>query len=681
MFSKVLIANRGEIACRIAITCRRLGIATVAVYSDADSGAKHVRLCDRAVYIGPAVARESYLSKDKLIAAAVDTGAEAIHPGYGFLSEHESFAEACKNAGITFIGPPPSAIGAMGSKIAAKTLMDQAGIPTVPGYHGGRQDYEFLRDRARDIGFPVLLKASAGGGGRGMRIVTMEDDFNEAFESCRREALNSFGDDTLFIEKYLERPRHIEIQVFADGHGNCVHLFERDCSIQRRHQKVLEESPAPRLSEDLRSVLGRTAVAVAKAVKYVGAGTVEFILDQAGTFYFMEMNTRLQVEHPVTEMVTGQDLVEWQLRVAAGERLPLLQQDLSIRGHAIEARVYAENPQNDFLPSVGTLTYCRAPGGLEFKTNSHIPGEAQAVRVDSGVRQGDAISVYYDPMIAKIIAWGRNREEAIALARRALGEFRIVGVSTNIEFLTRLIDCEVFRSADIDTSLIANNYSTLLAPKSRPTLNVIALAVAALLLRENQLHHEGCRNDFHSPWLSKQGWRLNEVYSRTIEFRTNGESVRAHLSYCDGGMELVATGEKFVFRVDRVDSDRNMILIDLGNARSMGEVIVADDEFTVFADGQQYVLTWHNPLGHHRAPEDGSPTLSVPMPGRIIAVFVRDGQPVRKGDPLLTLEAMKIEYTIRAPADGTVERVLYDVGQQVHETAQLVVFQIFDAPN
>ncbi|MGB7479216.1 MAG: biotin carboxylase N-terminal domain-containing protein, partial [Burkholderiaceae bacterium] len=455
MFTKILIANRGEIACRVAATARRLGIATVAVYSDADAQAKHVAVCDEAVRIGPAPAKESYLLGERIIEAALATGAQAIHPGYGFLSENAGFADACAKAGLVFIGPPAAAIRAMGSKSAAKALMEKAGVPLVPGYHGEDQDPALLNREADRIGYPVLLKASAGGGGKGMRIVDKSADFREALASCQREAISSFGDDRVLVEKYLTRPRHIEIQVFADSHGDCVYLFERDCSVQRRHQKVLEEAPAPGMTEERRRAMGEAAVAAAKAVGYVGAGTVEFIANQDGSFYFMEMNTRLQVEHPVTEMITGTDLVEWQLRVAAGLPLPRKQEQLAIHGHAIEARVYAENPDKGFLPSIGTLRHLRTPAAVEFGIgDAASPAAEGVVRIDSGVRAGDAISPFYDPMIAKLIVWAPSREQALAQMAQALSDYQIVGLASNIAFLKRLIESRPFSAADLDTGLI-----------------------------------------------------------------------------------------------------------------------------------------------------------------------------------------------------------------------------------
>ncbi|MEA3095264.1 MAG: 3-methylcrotonyl-CoA carboxylase alpha subunit, partial [Caballeronia sp.] len=471
MFNKILIANRGEIACRVAATCKRLGVGSVAVYSDADAQAKHVAICDEAVHVGGAAASESYLRIEKIINAALETGAQAVHPGYGFLSENEDFARACEKVGLVFIGPPVEAISAMGSKAAAKALMQSASVPLVPGYHGDSQDPALLQKEADGIGYPVLLKASAGGGGKGMRVVEKSADFASALLSCKREAASSFGNDRVLIEKYLQRPRHVEVQVFADQHGNAVYLFDRDCSVQRRHQKVLEEAPAPGLSDEVRKAMGEAAVAAARAVNYVGAGTVEFIMTGDGQFYFMEMNTRLQVEHPVTEMVTGLDLVEWQLRVASGEPLPLLQDQLKVNGHAIEARIYAENPSRGFLPSTGTLKHMRLPEAVEFQLNGNV-------RIDSGVREGDTITPFYDPMIAKLIVHGRDRDDALLRMALALKQCEVVGPSTNIEFLHRIVVSVPFSEGDLDTGLIERHHDTLFAPSTVPKTQALALACA-----------------------------------------------------------------------------------------------------------------------------------------------------------------------------------------------------------
>ena len=514
MFKKILIANRGEIACRVAATARRLGIQTVAVYSDADVNARHVALCDEAVAIGPAPAKDSYLQIARIIEAAQASGAEAVHPGYGFLSENEAFATACAAAGLVFIGPPASAIRAMGSKSAAKALMEKAKVPLVPGYHGENQEADFLQDQANQIGYPVLLKASAGGGGKGMRIVEAAEDFKAALASCKREAINSFGDDRVLIERYLTRPRHIEIQVFADTQGDCVYLFERDCSVQRRHQKVLEEAPAPGMTVERRQAMGEAAVAAAKAVGYVGAGTVEFIANQDGSFYFMEMNTRLQVEHPVTEMVTGTDLVAWQLQVAYGLPLPKKQHELSLHGHAIEARIYAENPEKGFLPSIGTLQHLRTPDAVHFESGA-------AVRIDSGVREGDTISPFYDPMIAKLIVWGQDREQALARMAQALAAYQVVGLATNTAFLARLINSVPFATADLDTGLIERHHDALFPAPQSPGLAVLALAASG--------------NAAYKPILAKAGEYIRVVQSDEAEGYASGDRYYGGVGY--GGDE------------------------------------------------------------------------------------------------------------------------------------------------
>src|ERR1700761_5092311 len=514
MFNKILIANRGEIACRVAATCKRLGIASVAVYSDADADAKHVAACDEAVHIGGSTAAESYLRYERIIAAAFATGAQAVHPGYGFLSENEDFAQACEAAGIVFIGPPVEAIAAMGSKAAAKALMHAAAVPLGPGYHGDDQDAQLLHREADAIGYPVLLKASAGGGGKGMRVVERSEDFAAALLSCKREAASSFGNDRVLIEKYLTRPRHVEVQVFADRHGGAVYLFDRDCSVQRRHQKVLEEAPAPGLQPHVRRAMGEAAVAAARAVNYVGAGTVEFIMTEGGEFYFMEMNTRLQVEHPVTEMVTGLDLVEWQLRVAAGEPLPLAQDQLKIEGHAIEARIYAEHPARGFLPSTGTLKHLRMPEGVEFTIGALAGGPRAPVRIDSGVREGDTITPFYDPMIAKLIVFGNTRAEALQRMSRALKACEVVGPHTNVEFLRRIVASDAFVSGDLDTGLIERHRDALFAASQKPFDAALALACAALLEREGNGEDSAAAGAGRasSPWDALAHWRLNGDY-------------------------------------------------------------------------------------------------------------------------------------------------------------------------
>ncbi|MGV7208336.1 acetyl/propionyl/methylcrotonyl-CoA carboxylase subunit alpha [Oxalobacteraceae bacterium A2-2] len=658
MFTKILIANRGEIACRVAATARRMGIRTVAVYSEADAHAAHVAACDEALAIGPAAAKDSYLRGDKIIAAALATGAQAIHPGYGFLSENADFADACAAAGLVFIGPPASAMRAMGSKSAAKQLMEQAGVPLVPGYHGDNQDPDYLHRQADRIGYPVLLKASAGGGGKGMRVVASSDEFPAALASCQREAINSFGDDKVLAEKYLQRPRHIEIQVFADTLGNYVYLHERDCSVQRRHQKVLEEAPAPGMTPERRAAMGEAAVAAARAVGYVGAGTVEFIANQDGSFYFMEMNTRLQVEHPVTELITGTDLVEWQLRVAAGQPLPKQQHELEIDGHAIEARIYAENPEKGFLPSIGTLRHLRTPAAVGFQR-----GE---VRIDSGVREGDAISPHYDPMIAKLIVHGADRKQALARMAQALEQYRVVGLATNIAFLRRLVHSRAFAGAELDTGLIERNQEELF-PAAHPAPDAaLALAAVALLASERQ--------DDSDPWAQTSGWRMNQAYVRTLSFADEAQDYRVAITY--GGKDWrcsVDGGEQRTLSLAARDGDNYGI--QLGGHAVHGAVLRDLDTFHVWSNGVHHALAYNDPMAHAGVAEAEGGRLTAPMPGKVVAVLASKGQQVGKGTPLVIMEAMKMEHTIAAPHDGLVEDILYSVGDQVADGAPLLAFK------
>jgi 3-methylcrotonyl-CoA carboxylase alpha subunit len=694
VFTKILIANRGEIACRVAATAHRLGVKSVAVYSEADAGAKHVAVCDEAVLIGPPPAKESYLCGDRIIEVALASGAQAIHPGYGFLSENDEFADACAKAGLVFIGPPASAIRAMGSKSAAKSLMEKANVPLVPGYHGDNQDADFLNEQADRIDYPVLLKASAGGGGKGMRIVEQSADFKAALASCKREAISSFGDDKVLVEKYLTRPRHIEIQVFADTHGNCVYLFERDCSVQRRHQKVLEEAPAPGMTEQRRRAMGDAAVAAAKAVGYVGAGTVEFIANQDGSFYFMEMNTRLQVEHPVTEMITGTDLVEWQLRVAAGEPLPMTQNQLTINGHAIEARIYAENPEKGFLPSIGTLRHLRVPVGVEFglggllgdlnalaggvggagslpsplKGEGEIGAASGLVRIDSGVREGDAISPFYDPMIAKLIVWGKDRETALIRMAQALSEYRIVGLASNTGFLKRLVQSTPFATADLDTGLIDRNQEELFPPLQPASLPALALAAAALL--DSERHRTQAAND---PWADASGWRMNGTLQRQLDFADEAQAYPVQIAYLPSGWTI--THRDAASTLTMLGRDADSLMIKLDNETVHGNVVRDGDVFHVFIGGTHQVLAYTDPMAHAGEAEAEGGRLTAPMPGKIVAVLAGKGGAVEKGAPLLIMEAMKMEHTIAAPFNGVVEDVLYAVGDQVTEGAQLLVFK------
>ena len=655
MFKKILIANRGEIACRVAATARRLGIRTVAVYSQADAQSQHVAMCDESVLIGPAPAKESYLKMERIISAARDTGAEAIHPGYGFLSENEAFAAACEASSVVFIGPPVSAIRAMGSKSAAKALMEKARVPLVPGYHGERQESDFLRQQADAIGYPALLKASAGGGGKGMRIVERSEDFEAALASCKREAINSFGDDRVLVEKYLQRPRHIEIQVFADTQGNYVYLFERDCSVQRRHQKVLEEAPAPGMTPERRQAMGEAAVNAARAVGYVGAGTVEFIANQDGSFYFMEMNTRLQVEHPVTELITGTDLVEWQLRVAAGEPLPLQQQDVHIDGHAIEARIYAENPEKGFLPSTGTLLHLRLPDAVNF-AQGHV-------RIDAAVRQGDAITPHYDPMIAKLIVHGDDRSQALARMQQALNAIEIVGPSTNVAFLSRLMATPAFAGAELDTGLIERHHALLFPPADAVPVEMLALWLAKLMASDTARH---------DPWDSVQGWRLNGSYRRTLRFECDDQDFELNLEYSRDGWRMTTQSQQAL--LNHIAIDQADVSIQIDGRHLSGRVVRDDDRFHVFWQGQHRVISWSDPIAHAGESESEGGRLTAPMPGKIVQLMVDEGTSVEKGAPLLIMEAMKMEHTISAPANGKVEALHYAVGDQVAEGAQLLSF-------
>ena len=660
MFKKILIANRGEIACRVIRTARRLGVHTVAVYSDADRDALHVRMADEARRIGPAPARESYLNGAAIIAAARESGAEAIHPGYGFLSENESFAAACAQAGLVFVGPSPEAIAAMGDKSAAKRLMEKAAVPLVPGYHGEDQDPGSLAKAAAKIGFPVLIKPSAGGGGKGMRVVRDAASFPQALEGARREALSAFGDERVLVERYLGRPRHIEVQVFGDAHGNVLSIFERDCSIQRRHQKVIEEAPAPGMTLERRREMGAAAVAAARAISYVGAGTVEFIAEQDGRFYFMEMNTRLQVEHPVTEMVTGLDLVEWQLRVAAGERLPFAQEDLPLRGHAFEARIYAEDPDADFLPATGRLVH------LAF------PEETADVRIDTGVRTRAEISSWYDPMIAKLIVQGPDRTSALAKLAWALGELQVAGVKTNVAFLRRLASSAAFRDGEIDTGFIERHRAELLPASAPLSPELLAAAAAAELVDEERAARERAlrSGDPHSPWHRVDGWRLNEESHHDFAF-AEGENVHSvRLFFTDDGLRIEISGTQRALSIDR---ERDDLVVSLDGRTFKARAVREGRAWHVFCNGEYRRLALKQELGE--VEEEAAGSLAAPMPGRVVRLMARAGAKVAKGDALVILEAMKMEHTITAPADGVVKEVHFAEGEQVLEGAQLVTLE------
>jgi len=660
MFDKILIANRGEIACRVARTARQMGIRTVAVYSDADARAMHVSACDEARRLGPPSPHESYLNGDAIIAIARATGAQAIHPGYGFLSENAGFAASVAEAGLTFIGPPPEAIRAMGSKSRSKLIMEEAGVPLVPGYHGTDQGDSLLAREADAIGFPVLIKASAGGGGKGMRIVERRVDFSAALASARREAKSSFGDDTVLLEKYLTAPRHIEMQVFADNRGNCVHLFERDCSVQRRHQKVLEEAPAPGMTPQRRAEMGSAAIAAAKAIGYVGAGTVEFIVDADGAFYFMEMNTRLQVEHPVTEMITGVDLVEWQLRVAAGDPLPLAQAAIRIQGHAIEARIYAEDPERGFLPSVGRLAHLRSPA------------PSTQVRLDTGVRAGDEISQYYDPMIAKLIVHGADRTQALRRLRQALREYQVVGVATNIAFLQRIISHEAFANAHLDTGLIARHHEALFPPSPPPSPEFLAMAAIAeyAAMRDAVAAGAIASGDPYSPWRDVDTWWLNtEEHFIALNYVAEDTSYPVRLRLRNAAIAVDVGQRQFTASIESLE---HALAVTLDGDRFTTNVVAHGEERYVFCNGTMQRLKLVDPLAHAGEHMEHGGHLAAPMSGTIVSVMVEPGDAVARGTPLMILEAMKMEHIITAASDGVVSAVHYRAGDKVREGADVI---------
>ncbi len=708
MFTKILIANRGEIACRVAATARRMGIRTVAVYSDADASAKHVAACDEAVHIGGNAPRDSYLQWQRILQAAQATGAQAVHPGYGFLSENDAFAQACADAGLVFIGPPPAAIRAMGLKAESKHLMATAGVPLVPGYHGADPDAALLQREADSIGYPVLIKASAGGGGTGMRAVERSQDFAAALASCQREARNSFGDDAVLIERYVQRPRHIEIQVFGDTQGNYVYLHERDCSVQRRHQKVLEEAPAPGMTPALRQQMGEAAVAAARAVDYVGAGTVEFIVEtgsdpraahaeasvgattpppgrpkagfapsggsaahaeasvgatpsSVGAFYFMEMNTRLQVEHPVTEAITGLDLVEWQLRVASGEPLPMQQQHLRLSGHAIEARICAENPDNNFLPATGRLDVYALPACSTFERAD------QGVRVDSGVRQGDAISPYYDSMVAKLIVHGDTREEALARLDVALAQTHIVGLQTNVQFLRHVVQSRSFAQADLDTALIPREAAALFGQTRVSVPLACAAEVARTLLAERAAQGAG-------PFGQTDGWRSLGEWLRRFSFCQGEDEVSASLRYRrDGSLQLSVGDTVGELRFAAAGTG---IALHWGDVSAVVHVYRQGELAHVHTAQGAAQLTVVDLLAHTGDAQAEVGRLTAPMPGKVVSFAVKPGDRVKRGQALAVLDAMKMEHTIAAPADGVVAELLYAPGDQVGEGAALITLTV-----
>ncbi len=663
MFEKILIGNRGEIACRIARTARRLGMKTVAVYSEADAHAKHVREADEAVLLGAAPPRESYLAIDKIIAAAKKTGAQAIHPGYGFLSESAAFRQACDEAGLVFVGPRVEALRVMGSKAEAKKRMQAAGVALAPGYHGDDQEETRLAREAERIGYPVMIKAAAGGGGKGMRRVENPADFAASLASCKREAMANFGDDRMLIEKLFASPRHIEIQIFADSFGDCVSLFERDCSVQRRHQKIVEEAPAPHLSAARRLEMSTAAIKAAKAVSYIGAGTVEFLVEDHGAFYFLEMNTRLQVEHAVTEMIAGIDLVEWQFRVAAGERLPLRQNHIFSRGHALEARIYAEDPARNFLPSVGHIKHLQTPA-----ENAHL-------RIDAGVDEGDSISSYYDPMIAKVIVWDESREQALARMRRALADFHIVGVANNVAFLSRLVASPPFVNAELDTGLIEREGALLFASDEAPPKEIFLVAALAKILAEaegNDLRDLLGAGARVSPWQARDHWRAGVGAPRRLVFHCGGRNFELSAGYGETALVLSMAGEKI--RVQGQRDERGNMRVDFDGAEMEAAAVADGDVWHIFADGRHWTLNYAAPAQFVEREVFVHGGLSAPMSGRVTALLAQPGATVEKGAPLMILEAMKMEHAIHAPSAGEVKFFCFAVGDQVAEGAELLEF-------
>jgi len=658
MQKKILVANRGEIACRVIDTAQKLGVATVAIYSDFDAGARHVELADEAVHVGASPAAESYLDIEAIIAAAKATGAEAIHPGYGFLSENAAFAQACTDADLVFIGPPPQAIEVMGSKQASKQLMEGAAVPLIPGYHDADESDQRLTEAADAIGFPLMIKASAGGGGKGMRRVDNLEDFPTSLAAARREAKAAFGDDRMLLEKMLINARHVEVQIFADNHGNVVHLFERDCSLQRRHQKVVEEAPAPNLATTTRAAMGQAAVAAARAVNYRGAGTVEFIMDSEENFYFMEMNTRLQVEHPVTEMITGVDLVEWQLRVAANEALPISQEQLSQSGCSVEARLYAENPAKRFLPATGQLEH------LQF------PTQARDLRIETGVRQDDSIGIYYDPMIAKVVAWAPTRESAIARLDQALGETHICGLITNLSFLQVLLRDREFVRGTAHTQYLDSQLDALLTRLPGADNRVIAIAALA------EYQHRALHNaDVDSPWCSAGGWRSMTKERLRIALACGGDRYVAEMEVDDRHFSISINGaESQQFELNRAASKHPQQL----NFKQGAQLTRANfartqsGELALFLAGTSYSLKVEADYNPDKGSQALQGAMTAPMPGNVVAVLAKVGDSVRAGDTVVVIEAMKMEHKIVAAKSGSIIALPFAPGDAVEEQAVLV---------
>tara|TARA_B100001996_G_scaffold356116_1_gene319231 strand:- start:430 stop:2448 length:2019 start_codon:yes stop_codon:yes gene_type:complete len=669
MINKLLIANRGEIACRVIKTANAQGIKTIAVYSDADKNALHVQMADEAVYLGPSPSKKSYLRGELIIEKAKELGVDAIHPGYGFLSENAEFANLCAKNNIIFVGPPASAIEAMGSKSAAKHIMEKAGVPLVPGYHGDDQSEAVLKGAADEMGYPVLLKAAAGGGGKGMRQVWSEKEFSQALNAAKRESMASFGDDHMLVEKYLTRPRHVEIQVFCDTHGNGVYLFERDCSVQRRHQKIIEEAPAPNMSQSVREKMGEAAILAAKAINYVGAGTVEFLLDEDDSFYFMEMNTRLQVEHPVTEMITREDLVHWQLTIAEGKPLPKQQNELTLTGHAFEARIYAEDPNNEFLPSTGTLRLLRTPK------------ENDVVRVDTGVVEGDEVSVFYDPMIAKLVVWGENREIALKRLISALGDYYIDGVSTNIDFLKRVATHPAFVAAELTTTFVEKHHDSLFSATSEDAasddtqVNIPVMALLSLLNRKVS------RSDkTPSVWSTVGAWRANANHTEILTLLCNQEEVHVGVKHqrhgTEDAWELSVGDNSYNVKGKLVDS---ALHATINGYKSTFTYSDNDGVFTLFNKDTHAKFSLISASLGDDNDDNGDANFSAPMNGTIVAHLVEKGVLVKKGEPILVMEAMKMEHSIIAPHDGAVEEFFFNPGELVDGGATLLAFSTKEA--
>ena len=664
MFQKILIANRGEIAVRVAKTAKKLGVQTVAIYSEVDANALHVEMCDESVCVGGAAPADSYLNVERIIAAAKATGSEAIHPGYGFLSENAAFSRRCEFEGVKFIGPSSSTIESMGLKSAAKAIVEKAGVPLLPGYHGDDQSDSVLVSQATRIGYPLLIKASAGGGGKGMRIVMKAEDFDSALAGARREAANSFGNDHVLIERYIQAPRHVEVQIFADSQGDCVYLFERDCSLQRRYQKVIEEAPAPGLSEEVRRHLGEVAVSVAQAASYEGAGTVEFIMDEQQNFYFMEMNTRLQVEHPVTEMIVGEDLVEWQLRVASGESLPKTQEAITSHGHAFEARIYAEDPHKDFLPAAGQITYLSTPAP-----------DGKRIRIETGVRVGDEVGVYYDPMIAKVVCWGESRDLALQALRDALRQYHLAGIQTNTNFLIRLASVTNFTDADrqpsgLTTGLIAQfkDELTLSSPDVEKAAIVMSVAYD---LNHQAASKQRAESDCYSPWAMKDGWRLNAPPSRRYTYSVNETEYR--VVTMDESGQITVSFEDGEITLDAVALQGNDVTASLDHQKQQATVHQDGLITTVFYNGHTVRLSAVS--NSSSVEEESENALVAPLPGYVRQVLVAKGDVVTKDQPLIIVEAMKMEHTILSPKDGLVDDVFYKAGDQVLEGAELLAIE------